>query len=272
MRPEVLAVPDGWRFAVSYDPSHDPVGGVLLVPPFAEELNRSRRQMSLIADVLVKRGWFVLQYDLFGTGDSSGNFEDARWEAWLDDLDRAWVELARALPESAPRSLVGIRAGCLLLSDWCRSRAHGAQLVLIQAPTSGRRVLGQFLRLAAISEILHESGERNVVKRLRTRLLEGNTVRVAGYVLHPELALPLESAKLRLPEAAAPASIDLIDIHPSDVSSVRPGLSALVDDWTARGVNCRTRVVAGPRFWQSQEISSVPGLADAVADAIDGSR
>src|SRR5262245_5413710 len=61
-------------------------GGVLFVPPFAEEMNKSRRQVMLAARALAAAGFGVLLSDLYGTGDSGGEFADGRVAAWRSDL------------------------------------------------------------------------------------------------------------------------------------------------------------------------------------------
>jgi hypothetical protein len=48
-------------------------GGLLFIPPFAEELNRSRHMVVKTARALAAAGWGVLLLDLFGTGDSEGD-------------------------------------------------------------------------------------------------------------------------------------------------------------------------------------------------------
>ena len=54
--------------------------GVVLLPPFAEEMNLSRRMLRLQASALAERGIAALVLDLFGTGDSAGDFGDSLWD------------------------------------------------------------------------------------------------------------------------------------------------------------------------------------------------
>ena len=78
---EALFLPaePGFRFGLYFPPcSTQPRGGVLYCPPFAEEMNKSRRMAALQARAFAKAGYGVLLLDLYGCGDSSGDFSDAK--------------------------------------------------------------------------------------------------------------------------------------------------------------------------------------------------
>jgi len=73
---------------------HAPEGGrvrgrVLHFHPFAEELNTCRRVTAQCARELAQQGYAVLQFDMWGCGDSSGEFEQAGWHDWLADARAA---------------------------------------------------------------------------------------------------------------------------------------------------------------------------------------
>ena len=96
-------------------------GGVLYVHPFANEMNYTRRAAALLARALAGRGWGVLQVDLFGCGDSDGDFRDASWATLEYDLTNAfgWLQA----PVGGPVGLVGIRLGDYSL--WILRAAFG---------------------------------------------------------------------------------------------------------------------------------------------------
>ena len=100
-----------------YHPPQGPEekGAVLYIHPFAEEMNKSRRMAALQSRALAAAGFGVLQIDLRGCGDSSGDFGDADWQTWVEDVVNAchWLS-ARS---KAPLWLWGLRAGCLLAVD-----------------------------------------------------------------------------------------------------------------------------------------------------------
>jgi alpha/beta superfamily hydrolase len=87
--PHFIAGHGGQLFALHF-PSEKPSGRALLVlPPFAEELNKTRRMLSLAARALQNAGHEVLLVDLYGTGDSAGDFADASFRGWSADLQAA---------------------------------------------------------------------------------------------------------------------------------------------------------------------------------------
>src|SRR5262245_21600498 len=81
--------PSGWglRLCCVAAPLNGGVRGtVLLLPPFAEELNKTRRMCARFARRLAGHGWRVVRVDLYGCGDSAGEFRDATWSQWISDL------------------------------------------------------------------------------------------------------------------------------------------------------------------------------------------
>ena len=94
----------GQRLYLHHTPraGQTPLGAVLYIHPWAEEMNKSRRMAALGSRALAAQGWAVLQVDLLGCGDSSGDFGDATWEAWLDDVTQA-AQWLRARHPGAPQ-------------------------------------------------------------------------------------------------------------------------------------------------------------------------
>ena len=91
--------PDGRRFCLFHAPQGTPRGWIVHLHPFAEEMNKSRRMAALQSRVFAAAGYGVLRIDLLGCGDSAGDFGDATWQGWVDDLVAAcgWVRERDAL-------------------------------------------------------------------------------------------------------------------------------------------------------------------------------
>ena len=75
-----LPATPGHRFCIYHRPAEGGAGGgIVYAHPFGEEMNKARRMAALQSRRLAAAGYAVLQIDLFGCGDSSGDFADARW-------------------------------------------------------------------------------------------------------------------------------------------------------------------------------------------------
>jgi exosortase A-associated hydrolase 2 len=258
--PFFAATPRGRRFAIESRDRDEPRGGVLFVHPFAEENNKSRRMAALTARALCDDGWTVLRCDLHGCGDSEGDFGEATWSTWCEDLN-FWSDWLRARTDG-PVLIWTLRAGALLAVDWLRDAGVSLPLLLWQPVTNGQRHLTQLLRLRAAASMLDAREARGVVSSLRETLATGSPVTVAGYTLNPELANPLEQAVLQLPQDyGCPVSVLEITGQPEAVPSA--GLNKLVQAWQASGINVRISSVTGPPFWQTVEVETAPELIEA---------
>lgn len=260
----------GWRFALLHAPaSSAPKAAVVFAPPWAEEMNKSRRMVALQARALAQQGCAVLLPDLDGCGDSDRPLHQASWQGWVDDLGGA----ARWLQDRfrAPLVLWGLRSGCLLHAQVARALPAQAleRIVFWQPVASGKPVLQQFLRLhsaaAALGTRAAADGPRETP---RQRLQAGDTVDVAGYRLNPALANGLEEATLEAPSPEVPAH--WFEIAMRDSAEPGPALVQAATTWREAGCRVDLQLVRGPAFWQTVEIETVPDLVARTTAAVCG--
>jgi exosortase A-associated hydrolase 2 len=238
---------------------------VLYVHPFGEEMNKSRRMAALQARALAAAGFAVLQIDLFGCGDSAGDFAEASWEAWRDDVALGMRWLQRHA--HADIVLWGLRLGALLAVDAagaCSPAPKG--FVLWQPVLAGDAMLTQFLRLRLASEMLAESRSKIGVQDLRNRLASGTTIEIAGYELTGRLAMAID--RLRLQDLAATGKTYWFEIVAEDGRGLPPGSRRVADAWIEAGVELETQCVPGAQFWNTLEITDCPALVTATSRAI----
>jgi exosortase A-associated hydrolase 2 len=177
---------------------------VVYVHPFAEEMNKCRRMAAMQARALADAGFAVLQMDLLGCGDSGGDFGDASWERWVDDIVDAcrWLRREHATSAeyaSVPLWLWGMRVGCLLAVAAAVKLNEDCCFLFWQPTIAGNVALRQFLRLRLASEML--GGKAKVdVATLQRQLAAGQALEVGGYLLAPPLATGLELAYLKPPQ------------------------------------------------------------------------
>jgi exosortase A-associated hydrolase 2 len=256
----------GERFCLAHPPAGTPRGAIVYVHPFAEEMHKSRRMAALQARALAAHGWLVLQVDLFGCGDSPGDFGEARWDSWARDV-RAGLEWARArAPE--PLALWGLRLGATLACELATDAALGIErLVLWQPVTSGEQFISQFLRLRLAAEMLGGGAATSASDALRTQLAQGRTLEIAGYDLHPDLARAIERAQLASLRPAV-KRVDWLELGAVAAPAVRPGSQRIVERWAAQGLEVRAASVAGEAFWSTIEITDCPALLEATVRAL----
>lgn len=254
----------GQRLCLYHAP-HGPEcrGALVYVHPFAEEMNKSRRMAALQSRAFARAGFAVLQIDLLGCGESSGDFEDATWKDWIDDVCTAanWIRGRHA----APLVLWGLRAGCLLAAAAAQRLAVPCDLLFWQPTPSGKAVLQQFLRLHVAGERLGGDGGATV-QALRERIAAGADVEIAGYRPSAALAAGLDDAIL-LPPAAG-GRVVWLEVSARAQAELLPASAALLQRWQQDGCQVAAQVVPGPTFWQTVEIEEAPALLDATLAAM----
>lgn len=261
--PLFLASARGPLFAIYHAPAGPARQALLYVHPFGDEMNRSRRMAALAARRLAADGVAVLQLDLHGCGDSAGEFADARWDAWLDDLATgcAWLRTRSGL---AP-GLWGLRLGALLALDFARQAATPPPRLLLWHPvTGGGAYLTQLLRLLSAGEMLRAEPARGA-QALRTTLLGGTALEVGGYALAPQLAAAIDA--LDAGAMTPPAPVDWFAVGPGE-RALSPAAERIAAAWRAAGTPVNLHPVQGPAFWDSQELVDCPALLAATAAAV----
>jgi uncharacterized protein len=255
-----LPVTDGQRFCLFHQAHGGGAkGAILYIHPFAEEMNKARRMAAMQSRALAIAGYDVLQLDLLGCGDSSGDFGDATWLAWRTDV----LEGCRWLRQhsEAPLCLWGLRAGCLLAAEIFEELTEPADLIFWQPVVSGRLHWQQFIRLKMAGEMA--SGQaKSVGERLRQQLVAGQSVEIAGYVIAPALAGGLEQAELK-PPVSVGGRVLWLETSLRDDATLTPAAQARTEQWQAAGFSVDARVVYGPAFWQTTEIEDAQELIAA---------
>ncbi len=257
-----LSGTSGRLFSVFHCPVSDASHGVgvLYVPPFADEMNKSRRQAALQARRLAKQGFGTLLVDLYGTGDSDGDFLDARWDIWIEDL----LDAIRWLEQRGMQQVIlwGVRLGALLAVDLGqRLENQPMQIILWQPVVSGKLYTGQFLRLRAAAEMMAGDGGLNTAT-LRAQLQRGESVEIAGYDLHPELATEIESRDLRRMPVSTGTRVNWFEVLAGTEQVIPPVAEQVMATWLEAGVDVAVESAVGEQFWTTPEIAVVDELLD----------
>ena len=247
-------------------------GRVLFCHPFAEELNTSRSTVARQARALAEAGFAVLQIDLLGCGDSSGDFGDASWPDWVADLQLAHAWISEQQTTQGPLWLWGLRAGALLASDLAARLHEPANLLLWQPFTSGQQQLQQFLRLHSAGQWL-AADDADKVKEFEKpaqQLAQGHSVHIAGYSVSPLLAQGLAAARLQ-PAAQQPPG-RLVWLELGNQAVLTPAANKQIVGWQHAGWQVTAQTMATPAFWQTVEADAAPELIPATLAALTAAR
>lgn len=247
----------GPRFLASWSPAAAPRAAVLLVPPFAEELNKCRRMLALTARALAAAGWRVLLPDFGGTGDSAGEFGAARTADWGADL--ADVAAHAAATGTPVRALVGARLGAALALPLLARVPTVDRVVAWQPVVSGQQHLTQFLRLR-VAASLTGAGAGVTVAGLRAALAGGETLEVGGYAVSPALAADLDALRFEPPASVSLPALDWLEVSAADVPVPGPLAAEHLRRWQARGAAATAGAVPGDPFWATVETTVAPAL------------
>jgi len=268
--PFFLKTATGKRFCLYHAPASGRKcpGVFIYVHPFGDEMNKSRRMAALQARAFAESGFGVLQIDLYGCGDSDGEFGDARWNIWKADLASAYGWIRNRAP--VPVSLWGLRLGALLALDFASDWEKPVDNVILWQPVlDGASFLNQFLRLRLASEMFsNATGPKGVgTAALRERLANGETLEVAGYELSPDLAAAIERFK------AVDLAIQKCTVHWFEIIA-EPGRSIshagmnVLSRWKLDGLNANVHLVPCAPFWATQEISECAELISETSSVV----
>ncbi len=223
-------------------------GSVLYVHPFAGEMFASRNIISALARDLAIAGVGVLTVDLYGCGDSGGDFSDARWEIWRYDL-AASVHWLQAQGQDRI-SLWGLRLGALLAMDFAvRSQETYERIVLWQPVLTGRNTLTQFFRMNLDEADRGLPAGQLTDAELRKSLPAAQNVEVAGYELSGELILAIDRMEIMPLAKSVSGPIHWTEFGEHVETPLHADSLRVIEEWKRNGIRVTTQRRVGRPFW-----------------------
>ena len=236
---------------------------ILFLPPFAEEMNKSRHIVASQARELAAAGNRVMLLDLTGCGDAGGDFLDASWQIWLEDARFAVDTLVTM--GSVPLHLWGLRLGALLACELSCLQPDVHKLMLWQPVLNGEQQIDQFLRLRTVSTAVNRTVTFDR-KTLWSELRAGRSMEIAGYELSSSMAL--EMAKARLSDLnPACDKVHWLEIGALSRDSFSIASESVITHWEEQGVEIDKGSVLGDPFWRAVDAGINFSLQQSTSDA-----
>ena len=218
--------------------------GAVLCHPYGADYDSAYRSFRILAARLAKAGVHVLRFDYLGTGDSTGDIEDASVPEWIDNVCTALHEL-RAVHDLREVSLVGLRMGATLAALAAVECQIVDRVVLWEPVVDG----GEYVRTL---RALHRAWLEDELREGREALSSDDDV--LGYRLTERLRGDFESVSLlSLQKAPAPFA-HVVSQTPSSAHE------HLTERLRALGAVVETDCVEGPAIW-----SRTPSMDQALA-------
>lgn len=272
-RPFFLPFGNGRLFCVYHEPTGETEcwGNVLVVPAFNEEMNRCRSMVTIQAQAFAKAGVGTLVVDLFGTGESDGEYGEARWDIWIDNIRRCveWLEATQAGGCSA---FLGIRLGVPLALEAIRNLPHVKAVVAWQAVGDGKHYLTQFMRMRIAANMDRTDIPKETTGGMRAQLAGGQSIEVAGYEIAPELVHSIDG--LRLIDLMPPESVSMAWFEKG--TGEEPVISTisqnLVEGWRQAGRRVDAAAFDAPAFWALYDRYISPELVEHTTEWVQSLR
>ncbi|WP_215398443.1 serine aminopeptidase domain-containing protein [Rheinheimera oceanensis] len=236
--------------------SADSGHAVMVIPPFAEEMNKCRHLLSAAMRQLAAAGYNCFMLDNYGTGDSAGDLDQASIDIWRDDLYQLLLLLQQQGYQSI--SFIAVRFGVIQLFDLMNKHSLPLplqQLVLWQPVFDVSKFWQQFVRLKVAEAMA--AGNKTSQKDLEQQLTNGDNIEIAGYPVSPAFYQSLLNSNSSIP--AQLHNIKLYWLETSQLDTVALPVQKMREQLQQR---CRlnyTQLKAEP-YWQTTELASAEQL------------
>ncbi len=264
-----LQATQGKLFCTFYSPgaADNNLETILFVPPFGEEMNKSRRMIALQARAFSDMGYGVFIVDLYGCGDSEGELYEAKWDLWLDDL-RVCIDWLRRY-KGDRINLWGLRLGAILALNLTEKiEIDIPKIILWQPVLRGASVLMEMLRMKVAAEMLlkHDSNHPRIsTKDLKQELLSGKKIELSGYEINSDIAAALERSAL-IEYTPINSKIIWHDVLRENIPNITLVAKSVLNKWEKNDITIYHKIIIGENYWSSGEIIECTDLIEETCD------
>lgn len=221
-------------------------GAALLCPPWGPEYIVSHRTLRRLASRLSERGYHVLRFDYYGTGDSAGGWEEGDLASWGDDASTAIDEL-RDISGFPAVAVFGVRLGAVVGWRAAGARADVHTAVLWDPVVDGAGYVDELYAVQA-------EADRWSLSAPPVRGRADRTADLLGFPLTPAMRRSIEAVSAA--EFGAPTRAD-VRLFYSDAPPAREALLAALG---AAGTSFRVETIPGQTPWREDEGTGVGAL------------
>lgn len=241
---------------------------ILILPPFAEEMNKTRHLISALMQQLAEVGCHSFMLDNFGTGDSEGDLDQASVDIWRNDIH----EFTKLLQQQGYQhlSVVVIRFGALQLFDLLNNDALPLplqQIILWQPMFDAAKLWQQFARIKVAEAMA--SGNKVSQKELEQQLNEGHTIEIAGYPISPPFYQSLLNIKSAIPALLPHSKFSWFET--SQLENIAVPVQKMLQQLQQQGEVNFVQLKAEP-FWQTTELANADELINLTVQQLSGGQ
>ncbi len=239
---------------------------ILILPPFAEEMNKTRHLISALMQQLTAAGCNCFMLDNFGTGDSEGDLDQASVDIWRNDIQ----QLIKLLQQQGYQrlSIIAIRFGALQLFDLLNNTELSLQHIVLWQPIfEVKKFWQQFARIKVAEAMA--SGNKISQKELEQQLLQGDTLEIAGYPISPEFYQSLLNIKASIPSQLSECKLSWFET--SQLDNTAAPVQKMLQQLQQQGDLNFVQLKDEP-YWQTIELANADKLISLTVQQLVGAQ
>jgi exosortase A-associated hydrolase 2 len=231
-------------YTVVHMPSRPAQVGLVFCSALWDEETSSYKHLARWAKELEERGFAVVRFHAYGTGDSDGDLTDFTLEGVLADTSAA-AQLLRERTGVKCVGIVGLRFGGSVAVH-AASTVQADSLILWSPIMNLQQYCRELLRLRLSKDLVHQQyNQVKVTSRSMMHDLEtGKSVDILGYELSPELYHQM-NARSCWPDEP-PAKKVLLLARPHEQGQYL----LIVQAWKSRGCQVEVQLLPQKTFWE----------------------
>ena len=248
-------------FLAHYSPADNNLAAerkaVIFVPPFAEEMNRSRRMYVLCARLLAGIGIDCVCFDYAGTGDSEGKWGSFSIVDWQENLKDVYQSVCQT--GISDISLIGVRFAALQIAHTLAAAELKINKCVLWDPIeSGETYMRQLIRMK-IAAAMAEESKKISTKDVLAEVEEQGSIEIGGYLLTDTMINTINELSL---SGTIDKLIAATDLHWMTLSRVNREGAATTPACVPKDLvdKLSMHLIRDTKFWMQQEVTISPLL------------